>query len=283
MSSFIIKKASRKSKKLKIGFSGPSYFGKTYSALLVASGLVDDWSEICVVDTEKDSASLYSDLGQFDTIDFRPPYSPERYIEAIRQVEKAGYKVCILDSISHEWAGQGGCLDIHHKYGGTFNDWGKVTPRHNKFIDAIIDAKMHVFVTMRKKQDYEVDTSGGRYKVRKVGLGEIQRGGFEYELDINFNFINENHMVELSKNRTGLFEDLGDFVLTSEHGKQLKEWCSSGASNLDEAMAQLRKVENSDQLVQIYKSYKRELGDNPDFIASVKKKKEYFKSIENKE
>ena len=88
--SFEIKKAQKKKVKLRIGMSGASGFGKTYSSLLLAYGIVGDWSKICVIDTENDSASLYSDLGEFNTISLNAPFSPERYVEAVKTCENAG-------------------------------------------------------------------------------------------------------------------------------------------------------------------------------------------------
>ena len=88
--SFIIKKASKKAKKLRILFSASSGSGKTMSSLLCAYGLVGDWNKICVIDTERESSTIYSDIGdtEFNVIPLNAPYTPERYIEAIKTAEK---------------------------------------------------------------------------------------------------------------------------------------------------------------------------------------------------
>ena len=98
-----IQVAQKKKVKLKVGMSGASGFGKTYSALLLAFGamkelhpnLSDDecWSKIVVIDTENESASLYADLGPYNVINLEPPYSPERYIEAIDAVLAGRYGI----------------------------------------------------------------------------------------------------------------------------------------------------------------------------------------------
>ena len=105
-----LKKAVRKQVKLRLGMSGASGFGKTYSALLLAYGMTNDWSKIAVIDTENKSASLYANLGEYNTLELSAPYSPELYTEAIKTCENAGMEVIIIDSISHEWEGKGGCL-----------------------------------------------------------------------------------------------------------------------------------------------------------------------------
>lgn len=106
------RKAKRGLSKLRLALSGVSGSGKTYSALLLAKGL---GGRIAVVDTERGSASLYADMPgipDFDVLDLEAPFSPERYVEAIRAAESAGYDVLIIDSMSHEWTGKGGCLEL---------------------------------------------------------------------------------------------------------------------------------------------------------------------------
>ena len=78
-----LQKAQRHQVKLRLGLSGASGFGKSYSALLLAYGITEDWTKIAVIDTENNSASLYSHLGDFNVVSLNQPYSPERYIEAI--------------------------------------------------------------------------------------------------------------------------------------------------------------------------------------------------------
>ncbi|WP_278034977.1 AAA family ATPase [Flavobacterium nitratireducens] len=146
-----LQKATRHQVKLRIGLSGPSGFGKTYSALLLAYGMTNDWKKIAIIDTENNSASLYSHLGDFNVLTLEEPFSPERYIKAIQVCEEADMEVIIIDSISHEWQSKGGCLEIHEQLGGRFQDWAKVTPRHNAFIDAIILSKCHIITTSRRK------------------------------------------------------------------------------------------------------------------------------------
>lgn len=224
-----LQKASRKQVKLRLGLSGASGFGKTYSALLLAFGMTNDWSKIAVIDTENESASLYSDLGEYNTIPLSAPYTPERYIEAIRLCEKEGMEVIIIDSITHEWDGKGGCLDIQNELGGRYQDWAKVTPRHQAFVESILNSKCHVITTVRRKQDYEMSKDDkGKTQVQKVGTKEVTREGFEYELTVNFELLNDKHLVKASKDRTSLFSGMPEFKITSETGKQILNWCETG-------------------------------------------------------
>jgi hypothetical protein len=224
-----LKKATRKQVKLRLGLSGASGFGKTYSGLLLAHGMTNDWSKIAVIDTENESASLYAHLGEYNTMSIAAPFTPEKYIEAIKACEDAGMEVIIIDSITHEWDGKGGILDIQNALGGKYQDWAKVTPRHQAFIDAILQSKAHTITTVRRKQDYEMSKdSSGKLKVEKVGTKEVTREGFEYELTINFEFLNDKHLVKASKDRTGLFMDKPEFIITEEIGREILRWCETG-------------------------------------------------------
>lgn len=219
----LIQKASRKSAYLKLGITGPSGSGKTYSSLLIAKGLVGSLDKAVVIDTENGSANLYASLGEYSVLPFNAPFEPKRYVNAIDLVIKEGFKMIIIDSISHEWDGKGGCLDIHTRLGGKFADWAKVTPMHKEFIDAILQAPAHIICTMRKKQDYAMVEVNGRMKVEKMGLKEIQRDGFEYELTTNFD-IGMNHLAVASKDRTGLFSNEIPFSIDESIGKRIAEW-----------------------------------------------------------
>lgn len=250
-----LQKAQRHQVKLRIGLSGPSGFGKTYSALLMAYGITNDWNKIALIDTENKSASLYSHLGDFNVLSLDEPFSPERYLEAIKLCEDSNIELIIVDSISHEWQGKGGCLEIHEQLGGRFQDWARVTPRHNAFIDAIILSKCHLITTSRSKVDYSLDKDGnGKTKVMKLGTKSITREGFEYELTVNFEFLNDKHLVQASKDRTELFSGKPEFIINSSTGKKLIDWCNQGIS-LDKIKAEIENCESSDNLKLIYGKY----------------------------
>ena len=122
-----LQKAEKQQVKLRIGISSPSGFGKTYSSLLLAYGITNNWTKIAVIDSENGSGSLYSELGEYNVLNLEAPYTPERYIEAMKVCENASIEVIIIDSLSQEWSGKGGCLQIHEQLGGRFQDWSKVT------------------------------------------------------------------------------------------------------------------------------------------------------------
>jgi len=227
------RKASRQKAKIRLGLSAVSGGGKTYSALIIAKGLVDDWGKVAVIDTENGSADLYAHLGDFNVVPLNAPYSPERYVEAIHFCEKNGVECIIIDSIAHEWEGVGGVLDLCDQIGGGFqNGWKAMTPRHERFKQSILQSKCHIITTVRRKQDYvlqDVTNRSGKTVQApvKAGMKEITREGWEYELTANLE-LDIRHYATASKDRTGLFMGKDPFIPNEETGKLIKDWCESG-------------------------------------------------------
>lgn len=290
MSNLIIRRAERKQAKLRIGMFGPSGSGKTYSALKVAHGLCGDWKKILVIDTENNSADLYSHLGEYNVLQLNAPYTPEKYIEAIDAGEKAGMEVIIIDSITHEWAGQGGILEIADAMSkdskSSFAAWAKLTPRHNKFIDAILTAQAHMICCGRSKQDYAINQTEKNGKTvnvpEKIGLKSITREGFDYEMTTSFD-LTITHLAVSTKDRTGIFQDKPEEVLTEESGKKLAAWNQSGSVVADDhSKVKHRIKELIDSMVEVaegekltgddYKKFVKELTDldlNPENFAEI--------------
>jgi len=235
----LIRKAQRKVTKARVGMTGPSGSGKTLSALLMAYGMVGDWDKIGLIDTENRSADLYAEtmkagvhISEFPKIDIEPPYTTEKYIEAIKAFEEYGVDVIIIDSLSHAWAGEGGLLeqkDQASKVGGknSYTAWAEMTPKQNKMVEAILKAKCHVFTTIRSKTEYVLEANDkGKQVPRKVGMAPVQRDGLEYEFTMVMD-LTSDHVATVSKDRTGLFD--GQYFIPSvESGQQLMEWLESG-------------------------------------------------------
>jgi hypothetical protein len=222
-----LNKAARNRCKIKMAIQGASGSGKTYSALLVAYGLTNDWSKIAVIDTENGSANLYADLGDYSVLKLSAPYSPEAYSEAIDLATKNGFECIVIDSLSHEWSGQGGILDVHSNIpGNSFTAWAKVTPRHNAFVQKILQTDVHIIGTMRSKTEYVMTEKNGKQVPEKLGLKAVQREDTEYEFTIVFE-LTQKHQASVSKDRTGLFRSKPELTLTAEVGKAIANWCNA--------------------------------------------------------
>lgn len=285
----MFKKASKKQQKLRLLLEGASGSGKTYSALIIAKTLAESLNKrVAFIDTEYGSASLYADRFDFDSLELTPPFTPEKYVTAIKEAVASGeYGVLIIDSISHEWSGQGGCLDIQSQLGGTFNDWKKVTPRHQKFINSILEANIHIIGCARTKSDYVMEegvNSKGKATTKpvKVGTKTEQREGLEFEFTTIFR-LNQNHVASVSKDRTSLFEN-EDAVITEETGSKLLEWLNSGEAvpepeqvkmteDEEEMFAMIADYKTVEGLVKHYNTYKSKVTAVEEFTTLLGERK----------
>lgn len=237
------KKAQKNESRLRIAISGASGSGKTYSALRIAKGI---GGKIAVIDTERSSASLYADLVDFDVLNLEPPFNPQKYVDAIKAAEAAGYEVIVIDSLSHAWSGSGGLLDLHdniqksNKSVNGFSAWKEITPIQNRFIDAILSSKCHIITTMRAKQEYIIEKGEYKTRVRKVGLAPVQRDGLEYEFTIFFE-ISQEHVATASKDRTNIF-DGKYFTPSEETGKILMSWLNQPSAGSEKKQAEVEAV-----------------------------------------
>lgn len=225
--------AQRKRAKIRLSIQGPSGSGKTFSSLLIAKGLVGDWSKICVIDTENHSADLYSHLGDYNVLTLGKPFTPEAYIQAIELCETSGMKAIIIDSLSHEWEGEGGILDIHSSMvGNSFTNWSKVTPRHNALVQRILQSDCHVIATFRTKQDYVLSDKNGKMVPEKVGLKSVTKDGMDYEFTTVFD-LDIHHNATCTKDRTSMFGQI-PIKLTESTGKSILQWCEGTELTMEE-------------------------------------------------
>ena len=237
MNSFKATKAERKKLKVKMCLQGVPGSGKTTGALLIASGIEPDWNKIAFIDTENESA-LYNvgakigdcTIGEFMHIPFDAPYTPERYIEAMRYAASLGCTVVVCDSITHEWNGSGGILEVHGKMpGNSFTNWAKLTPRHNRFVDTMRSLPVHIIACARTKQEHVIEQgSSGKQAVKKKGMKTEQREGMEYEFGLVFDIEREGNLATAGKDRTHLFNDRDAFRITPDTGREILQWAESG-------------------------------------------------------
>ena len=232
------RKAQRTSAKLRLALTGTAGAGKTYSALLIAKGL---GGKIAMIDTENGSGDLYSDLCDYDIAQLKGDFHPKNYATLIYEAQDAGYDTIIIDSISPEWSGTGGILDLHSnltksKYRGNgFNAWNDVTPLHNRFIQILLESPCHIIATIRSKTEYVQSSDQGRTTIQKAGLAPIQRDGVDYEFGTVFD-LSPEHLAVVSKDRSQLFGGT-PFVIDVHTGERLRDWLNAGtdAQEGDEA------------------------------------------------
>jgi len=246
--------AERKRAKIKMALQGPSGSGKTKSALLLAHGLCNDWEKIAVIDTENHSSELFSHLGKFKVTDLSVPFSPERYIDAINLCVESGIQVIIIDSLSHEWEGLGGILDQHSQLmGNSYTNWSKLTPRHNAFIQMVLQCPVHVIATIRSKQDYILIEKNGKQVPEKVGMKGVQRDGVEYDFTLVFD-LDMKHFATASKDRTELFSDQPEFRIDISTGQRILDWCNQGTDPSEDICRRIGECKSIGELLQLHQA-----------------------------
>lgn len=269
-----LRKASRQAAKIRVGFTGTSGSGKTIGALMVAYGLCGDWDKIAVIDTENGSADLYEHLGEYHVLPIHS-FSPAKYIEAITACEEAKMEVIICDSMSHAW---NYLIQLHDDMTGNgFKNWGPIGKQYEALKNKILQSPCHFFTTTRRKQEYEVVKEDGKTQVVKLGLKEVNKEGWEYELTLNFE-IDATHRARASKDRTELFGNIPEgLVLSSKVGEMLRDWCNSAASDREALFAiaaiEINNCDNKLELSTVRKKYPQ-LSDHKGFLDLGKAKQE---------
>lgn len=231
---FKAQKAVREKIYTKLALMSPSGGGKTYSALRLATGMADELEKIngtrpkiLMANTEGSRGRYYANEFNYDIIDLVAPFVPEQFVEAIDYAINEGYGILVMDSTSHEWEGKGGCLELHQKAGGKYQDWKYVTPRHDAFIDKLATSPIHIVATMRGKDQYDMEKDDkGKTTVKKLGVGAKQRDGFEFEFTCTFTIDSKSHTAETQKDNTHIFENDAAVVLTEDHGKKIIHWAN---------------------------------------------------------
>lgn len=232
----LFRKATKQAAKLRMALTGPPGAGKTYTALLLALALAEvTKKKTAVVDTEKGSASKYADLFDFDVLELEGSFHPNRYIEAIRAAEQAGYGQIVIDSLSHAWIGTDGGLDLHdkavarQKTKNSYTAWADVTPHHNALVQALVQSRCHLIATMRTKVEYaqEKDDRTGKTAIRKIGTAPLMRDGVEYEFDI-VGDMDLEHTLVVTKSRCAPLADKVFSKPGADFARPLLAWLGSG-------------------------------------------------------
>jgi hypothetical protein len=222
------KKATKAAANLHAAIFGPSGAGKTFTSLRVATGLAGG-SPIAVIDTERGSASKYADRFSFDVLELEDQ-TIDGYVAAIKEAAKAGYKVLVIDSLSHGW--QTLLEEVEKlakaKYrGNTWSAWSEGTPHQRRLVQAILNYPGHVIATMRSKTEWTTVDNNGKKTPQRVGLAPEQGKGVEYEFDLLVE-ISTEHIANVIKDRTGKFQDKLIDRPGEDFGQQLAAWLSDG-------------------------------------------------------
>jgi len=216
---------------LRCALFGPSGSGKTMTALRMAKGIAEKLGvPFAVIDTEARSATKYADRFAFK-VDNLEKKTIDHYLASMDEARKAGYKVLVIDSLSHGWRELTEEVDRITQSSNSKNSllsWGKVGPKQKRFIDAILNYPGHIIVTMRSKTEWVIGTAeNGKIAAEKLGLAPEQGKGIEYEFDLLLE-LKQNHYATITKDRTGKYQDEVIEKPGEDFGIALYEWLASG-------------------------------------------------------
>lgn len=238
----IIKNAQREAVPGLIALAGPSGSGKTFSALLMAAGIANG-GKIGFIDTENRRSSFYLDdpvlkkaLPQgWDPLYLTDPFSSDRYTQALDAFEKAGgYKVVIIDSMTHEWEGFGGCVDVaeNNKLGGSPN-WALAKLPHKRMMNKLLARPFTIIFCLRAREKVEMTKENGKTVIKQIGMQPIQEKNFKFEmlvacmLDEDTKFpVEHNEFHKVPGQLSGIFK--GGKYIGIEDGKRIREWIEGG-------------------------------------------------------
>lgn len=292
-------KAEREKVWIKLLLEGASGSGKSYSALRVATGLAKKCdSRIAYIGTEGSRDKYYANEFDYDLLQLDENHrTPEDYIKAIDEAVDGGYKVVIIDSLTHEWTWLN---DTHNKMSGnSFQNWGKLKPRHKKFMDKVLLSPIHVIATARGKDEYVMEEKNGKSVPRKVGLGSQQDKDIAYEYTASLMIEQDTHIASADKDNTHLF-DQNFNILTEKDGERLYDWANEGdkPASIPEPQKFEEAEPSNDEVTEIKKQILeawnarggsknplvmeivKEHG-NPNALNDVQKAKEYLTAVEN--
>lgn len=255
MTDIIFEQAVRAAVPQLMSLAGRSGSGKTYGALLMARGLVGPEGKICVIDTENRRSTVYADdpaIGGFDVFHLFPPFSSERYAAAIDAAEAQKADVIVIDSLSHEWTGIGGCIDQaddwqakHPRSPGPLA-WNKPKRGHKRLVaQMLMRSHAHIIACLRAERKLIAykDEQGKQQFAESEDVVPQQEKHFIYEVLVSGTVSDEDHTTKWTKVPEPLRGALHDGQLIGiETGQAIAEWANGGASLPDQIEAALNET-----------------------------------------
>lgn len=267
--------------KVVIGIAGKSGDGKTLTALYIARGMVDKPSEIGFLDTENKRGSLYHDVldGKFEIGDLYPPFSPSRYSMSIKEFQEhlSGIKVLIIDSVTHEWEGEGGCEDIANlalEQGKKTANWTGAKREHKKFMNVLLQSNIHIICCIRARDKVKVEVVNGKQEFVPQGIQPVCEKNFMYEMTASI-MMADNGKIQIHTKVPNFLKDAfgsGNDYIGIETGKKIRKWLEHGKKEDPEisrikSEALLICEQGTEALNKLYKSLSKEYQKNIKIIS----------------
>jgi hypothetical protein len=220
-------------------FYGLSETGKTLSALRVAAGLEPDPRKRMLLDTEggqRGRAYVNEIDGGYLYASLSPPYTPERYIQALNEIEAAGVTVLVTDSASHSWFAEGGVLAMVEE-STLKNDmakWKDPKRRLGKMMQRYRSSDMHHILCSRAKQPLVEAIVDGRKTYVPGPVVPIQEKMMRYDMTVIAHMLGrgaftlESPQGKCPGNLLPIFT--ASELMNEETGRRLAEWVNVRAT-----------------------------------------------------
>lgn len=240
---FAFRPGVRENVGLLIGLVGASGSGKTYTAMELAAGICGD-KPFAVIDTEARRALHYADRFRFDHGELKPPFRPDRYTEATKAADEAGYGAVIIDSGSHAHDGEGGILEWHDEELDRMagQDWGKrercnqaawIKPKmaHKRMVQRFLQLRCHLIICLRaEEKTKQIKNDQGKMVPTNIGFQPICEKKLPYELTVSLLFHPERPgypiPLKLQEQHRELFPT--DRPVGRRSGELIREWATGG-------------------------------------------------------
>lgn len=178
----IFKKAENTQAYLKCGIMGFAGSGKTYTATLIAAGLIGVMRDRQLPHADKPVMFLDTETGaDWVEPEFRShgielftakTRSFADLIPAIKEAEASG-ALLIIDSISHFWREltESYAAEKQRRYGLQFQDWAYLKQRWGEFTDLFVNSNCHIIMCGRAGYEYDFfENEGGKKELEKTGI-----------------------------------------------------------------------------------------------------------------
>src|SRR6185295_6252288 len=202
----------------------------------------------------------YAEQFRFDHGDLKPPFRPDAYAAAIAAADAAKYPVIVVDSASHEWAGEGGILDWQEdeltrmakddykkREACKMAAWIKPKMSHKQMVQRLLQVRAHLILCFRAEPKIEMvrGADGKMEIVEKKSLTGLHgwipicEKSLPYELSASFLLMADKpgypNPIKLERQHRELFPL--DQPITEQSGARLAAWAKGGAAPAAESPA----------------------------------------------
>jgi len=134
----------------------------------------------------------------------------------------------VIDSVTHEWEGIGGCEEIATAGDPKLPRWNKAKLEHKKFMNRLLQSSMDIIVCIRARE--KVDMRNPR-EIKSLGIQPIAEKNFMFEMTASVMMHDEGRPQTVLKCPEALRGIMGrgnDYIGIKD-GVALRQWIDGGS------------------------------------------------------